>query len=123
ARPILAITDTASAIEAGEFNTKSLDRPAKRTDELGKLARVFQEMAQQVYVREQRLKRQVQELKIEIDETKRKKAVREIAETDFFQELQSKAQDIRKNRRRRGRSADEESDGETAGDDESSSSD
>ncbi|MEM8638674.1 MAG: HAMP domain-containing protein [Cyanobacteria bacterium P01_G01_bin.54] len=104
ARPILAITSAAAAIEAGEFQTQSLDRPAKRTDELGKLARVFQEMAQQVYAREQRLKRQVQELKIEIDEAKRKKAVREIAETDFFQDLQSKAKDIRRQRRRRGRS-------------------
>ncbi|NEO84015.1 MAG: HAMP domain-containing protein [Spirulina sp. SIO3F2] len=106
ARPILMITDAAAAIEAGEFATESLDRPARRTDELGKLARVFQDMARQIHVREQRLKRQVQELRIEIDDTKRKKAVREIAETDFFLDLQSKAQDIRQRRRRKSSSKD-----------------
>lgn len=105
AQPILAITDAAAAIEAGEFETQILDQPAKRTDELGRLARVFQDMSRQVYAREQRLRQQVQELKIEIDETKRKKAVKEIAETDFFLELQSKAQAIRQ---RRGRKSSEE---------------
>lgn len=101
AQPILAITDAAAAIEAGEFETQILDKPAKRTDELGRLARVFQDMSRQVYAREQRLKQQVQELRIEIDEAKRKKAVKEIAETDFFVELQSKAQAIRQRRSRK----------------------
>jgi hypothetical protein len=38
---------------------------------LGQLARVFQRMAREVAIREQRLKRQVEELRIEIDETRR----------------------------------------------------
>jgi methyl-accepting chemotaxis protein len=100
AQPILAITNAASAIESGNFATEILDKPAKRTDELGKLARVFQDMARQVYAREESLKRQVQELKIQIDETKRESSVREITESDFFQEMQAKSREIRQRRRR-----------------------
>ena len=52
-------------------------------------------MADKVRQREQSLKRQVEALKIEIDETKRKKQVSEIADSDFFRELQAKARDMR----------------------------
>jgi hypothetical protein len=44
---------------------------AQRAEELGQLSRVFQNMARQVYAREQRLKRQLQELRIEIDEARK----------------------------------------------------
>ncbi|MBW4459262.1 MAG: hypothetical protein KME47_03355 [Nodosilinea sp. WJT8-NPBG4] len=68
---------------------------ARRTDEVGQLARVFDRMAQQVYSREQKLKQQVRDLRIKIDETKRQKQVQEIVETDFFQDLVAKAQVLR----------------------------
>jgi hypothetical protein len=96
ARPILRVAYAAADIEAEQFQLDSLSPVAERTDELGQLARVFQKMAQQVYVREQQLKKQVQELKIEIDEAKRQKQVSEIVETDFFQDLMGKAQTLRK---------------------------
>lgn len=96
ARPILRVAQAAASIEAEKFAFDSLTPVAQRTDELGQLARVFQNMAKQVYVREQNLKKQVQELKIEIDEAKRQKQVGEIVETDFFQDLVGKAQTLRK---------------------------
>ncbi|MFM7425338.1 MAG: cache domain-containing protein [Elainella sp.] len=96
ARPILRVAHAAADIEAEQFQLDSLTPVAERTDELGQLARVFQKMAQQIYVREQQLKKQVQELKIEIDEAKRQKQVSEIVETDFFQDLMGKAQTLRK---------------------------
>jgi HAMP domain-containing protein len=98
ARPIFEVTDAAADIEAERFNHERLAKVARRTDELGQLARVFQAMAQQIYVREQKLKQQVQELRIEINETKRQKQVQEIVESDFFQDLASKAQTLRKRR-------------------------
>lgn len=100
ARPILHIANAAAAIETETFEIKHLDRVAKRADELGQLARVFQNMAREVYIREQKLKQQVQELKIEIDETKRRKQVNEIVETDFFKDLQAKARNMRSTSRR-----------------------
>ncbi|MEY2977302.1 MAG: hypothetical protein RLZZ435_1441, partial [Cyanobacteriota bacterium] len=84
-----------------QFATEILDKPAKRTDELGKLAQVFQDMARQVYAREESLKRQVQQLEIQIDESKRQQSVREITESDFFYEMQAKAKEIRQRRKKR----------------------
>jgi methyl-accepting chemotaxis protein len=99
AEPILSITNAASAIETEKFDEINLQKVSKRTDELGQLARVFQRMAQEVYAREQQLKQQLQDLKIEIDESKRKKQVSEIVETDFFKDLQAKARKMRSSSR------------------------
>jgi CHASE3 domain sensor protein len=51
--------------------------------------------ALEAYIREQGLRQQIQQLRIEIDEVKRQKQVDEIVETDFFQDLQAKARAIR----------------------------
>ncbi len=85
----------AAAVEAGTFAIGSLDGVAKREDSLGHLARVFQTMARQVYEREARLKRQVQELRIEIDEVRKAHQVAEITETDYFRALTEKAGRLR----------------------------
>lgn len=65
------VTAAAAAVEADRFTVESLDTVAVRSDELGQLARVFQHMASEVYAREQRLKQQVQALRIQIDEAKK----------------------------------------------------
>ncbi|HEY73943.1 MAG: hypothetical protein DRJ03_06570 [Chloroflexi bacterium] len=53
------------------------------------------EKAQQVREREQKLKNQIQQLRIEIDEVKRRKQVEQIVETDYFQTLREKARSMR----------------------------
>jgi len=68
---------------------------ARRSDELGQLALVFQEMARQVYAREQQLQRQVQQLRIEIDHARKAREVADITESDYFQQLLGKAQELR----------------------------
>lgn len=52
--------------------------------------------ALEVYVREDRLRRQIQELRVQIDEGKKQKQVEEIADTDYFQELQRRARQLRR---------------------------
>lgn len=52
-------------------------------------------MLDQVQRREARLKDKIQQLRIEIDETKRRRQVREITETDYFQDLRLKARQLR----------------------------
>ena len=47
------------------------------------------------YVREQKLKEQIKELRIEIDKSVRDKKVKEITESDYFQNLQEKIESIR----------------------------
>ena len=90
------LTDAAAAVEAETFDPDSLTSVAARDDELGQLARVFQRMAREVYSREQRLKQQVQQLRIELDEAKQAQQVAEIVETEYFQQLQARAHDLRK---------------------------
>jgi two-component system cell cycle response regulator len=89
------VIHAAACIEAGDFDCAALNPVAARGDALGQLARVFQNMAQQVYAREQSLRQQVQELKIEIDHVKKARQVAEITETDYFRELTTKAQRLR----------------------------
>jgi transcriptional regulator with GAF, ATPase, and Fis domain len=54
--------------------------------------------AVRVLERERRLKEQIAQLHIQIDHSKRDRQVAEIAETDYFQQLQEKAQQMRKDR-------------------------
>jgi hypothetical protein len=89
------VTAAAAAIKANTFQPESLDEVAGRSDELGQLALVFQEMARQVYAREQQLQRQVQQLRIEIDQARNASEVAEITESDFFQQLLGKADELR----------------------------
>jgi CRP-like cAMP-binding protein len=58
----------------------------------------FFKMVEGVRQREERLKQQVQQLTIEIDEAKRQKAVKELTETEFFENLQAAAQRAREER-------------------------
>lgn len=88
-------SDTMTADKLEDFDFKGLMVVARRADELGQLGRIFQNMAREVYLREQRLKQQVQELRIEIDDAKRRRQVAEIAETDYFQNLNKQAAEIR----------------------------
>lgn len=52
--------------------------------------------ALEAYIREQGLKQEIQQLRIEIDEAKRQQQVSEIIESDFFTDLQARASKIRK---------------------------
>src|SRR3989442_14342339 len=89
------VTAAAAAIKANTFQPGSLDEVARRPDELGQLALVFQEMARQVYARDQQLKQQVQQLRIEIDQARKARDVAEITESDYFQQLLGKAEELR----------------------------
>ena len=56
---VARVTSAAAAAETGAFDPETLTDVAKRTDELGQLARVFQGMVREVYAREERLRREV----------------------------------------------------------------
>jgi len=92
------VTEAAAAVEAGQFGLSSLDGVAARPDALGQLARVFDNMAREVYAREQSLKKQVQELRIQIDGAKKARDVAEITKTQCFVDLSAKAQRLRQRR-------------------------
>jgi hypothetical protein len=54
--------------------------------------------ALEAYIREQRLRQEIRQLRIEIDEVKRRKQVAEIVESDSFKEIQEKARAMRRRR-------------------------
>ena len=95
-RNVARVTAAAAAVEAGRFEPESLADVAQRTDRLGQLARVFQSMVREVYAREQRLRQQVQELRIELSQASQARQVAEITETDYFRQLQAEAQSLRR---------------------------
>jgi DNA-binding response OmpR family regulator len=94
-RNVAHVTAAAAAVETETFDSQALADVAARTDALGQLARVFSRMASEIYAREQRLKQQVQQLRIELDEARQAQQVAEITESDYFQELEAKAKDLR----------------------------
>jgi HAMP domain-containing protein len=99
-RPVFVVTDVAASIEEAKWELEPLDKIAGRSDEVGQLARVFRGMAQEVRTRERQLKQQIRELTIQIDQTKKETQVQEIVESDFFQDLQTRAEKLRRNRRK-----------------------
>lgn len=92
----------AVAVEDGKYQPEMIEAVTKRSDELGQLARVFQRMVRQVEAREQQLKREVNELKIEIDRVKQARQVAEITESEYFQELRRKISELRADRSSEG---------------------
>ena len=95
-RNVALLTDAAAAVEAETFDPAELAEVAGRDDALGQLARVFQRMAEEIYARERRLRQQVQDLRIELDEAKRRRQVAEITESEYFQDLKSRLHDLRR---------------------------
>jgi HAMP domain-containing protein len=94
--PVNCLTAAAAQVEAKTFELEALADVAQRPDELGQLARVFQRMAREVQAREQRLTQEVQELRVEIDQARRARQVAEITETEYFEQLRDKAEEIRR---------------------------
>jgi HAMP domain-containing protein len=114
-RPIIALTRAAEHIGEGDYEQDLSGLIKDRfPDEIDTLAKVFSIMVGKVYQREQTLRRQVEELRIEIDEVKRQRQVSEIVETDFFQELQARARTMRSRSRRPAQSEDQDAPGDKA---------
>ncbi len=94
-RPIRKLTAAAQALKQDNFNPETLTDVSRTQDDVGQLVRVFQHMAVEVKAREQKLKQQVINLKIEIDETKRVTEVASITENEHFRQLQQKIQKLK----------------------------
>jgi len=65
------VADAAAAVERATFDPDSLNQVAARSDALGQLARVFQRMAREVHLREQRLKQQLQQLHADMEDMRK----------------------------------------------------
>lgn len=103
-RPVAAIAEVAEALgegaeEAMACASGDLQTIMTRGDELGQLARAIQRSCQEIAAREEKLRQQVRDLRIEIDRTRQEEQVDEITGSDYFQDLQSRAKNLRRKRR------------------------
>lgn len=97
-RPVEDITKAAVDLSSATFDPTSLDRAAKRSDEVGELARTFQRMGNELVERERKLREQVAKLTVVIDRTKLAESVDEITESEHFQRIKAQADELRKNK-------------------------
>ena len=99
-KPVYVLSGLADKISAdenfaSELESSALQMITRRPDELGSLAQVFKKMAADVFERTGQLKNQVNQLIIKIDEMNRKKQVSEVTDSDFFNDLQKRAGELR----------------------------
>jgi methyl-accepting chemotaxis protein len=96
-RPLLRLTEAARTMEDGKLTSAQASdlQTTAGTDEISRLSQMFGRMAHEVVQREEGLRQQVQELRIEIDQAKRMRQVSEIADSDYFRELQDKIKKMR----------------------------
>ena len=90
------VISAAGAVEANTFDQAHLEGVAARDDALGQLARTFQRMALEVRAREERLRQEVRDLRIEIDERRQTEKVAEITGTEYFKDLRDRAKELRR---------------------------
>ena len=67
-RQVEQLTAAAEAVQGSAYDEATLAPVAARDDALGNLARVFRKMAQEVVAREQRLRQQMRQLQLDIEE-------------------------------------------------------
>lgn len=98
--PLLRLAQAARLMESGALkqDETNLLQQAEGKDEISNLSRVFGKMAQEVIQRETKLRKEVETLKIQIDEQKRAKEVEEITGNEFFATLQERSNQMRARR-------------------------
>ena len=99
-RGVGKVTAAALAVEAGSFTPESLDDVGERADPLGNLARLFQRMGVEVAARERRLRDQVEQLVIAIDEKTKGRPGRRDHRVRLFSEAEGPGQGAGRPQRR-----------------------
>ncbi len=102
-QPLLRLSATAYDIELGNFDPNSLTKVTNRSDEVGELARIFQDMANKIYAREQGFKDQLSLLQTETDKAKKAMLLTQMSDSNYFEQLlvkskrtRSKAEEFKK---------------------------
>lgn len=97
---LVALQAKSKRVAEGDYAPIEL-RVHRFNDEVSTLGELFNIMLDKVRQREQKLQTQVEELKIQIDMEKRSKDVKQIVESEFFQDLKQRAAEVRKQRQQK----------------------
>lgn len=90
------VIGAATALEAGDYDSRPLEPVAQRDDALGTLARVFDRMAREVQAREAELRRAVDALRIEIDRGRVGAQAAEVTGSTYYQRLAGEAAELKR---------------------------
>ena len=93
--------DLAQKIAAGDYSFLDQSQPLLKNDDDSKAAQMlsaFFTMVQKVKEREDTLKKQLEKLTFEIDQTRRKQEFEEITGTEFYANLKEQAKNLRQKR-------------------------
>ncbi|PZO37087.1 MAG: hypothetical protein DCF19_19885 [Pseudanabaena frigida] len=96
-RPIKNLMNAAKQIEEESFDPEELTSVAQRKDELGQMARVFQEMGSTIAERQQGMKSQLRKLREEKDEAKKAAIASQMGQTNSLQSILSRSRAARNN--------------------------
>jgi methyl-accepting chemotaxis protein len=107
-RPLVAVTKAARRIGEGDYDLDlSTIHQVRFRNEISELAEAIEESAR-AHISERNLRQQVEKLKIQINDVKRRQQVEAIVEDEFFQDLQARANEIRARRRGKHTTADDQ---------------
>jgi len=87
--------NAAKQIEEESFDPEGLTSIAHRQDELGQMARVFQEMGSTIVERQQGMKSQLRQLREEKDEAKKAAIASQMGQTNSLQSILSRSRAAR----------------------------
>lgn len=95
--PLEVLSQQAEAIanDVLSLDLEPIQQIKAQDNELASFAKVLEKTAKEVISRTQALKAEIRTLKVEIDQQKKDKQVKEIVDTDFFKELELKAKALR----------------------------
>jgi CRP-like cAMP-binding protein len=85
-------------VASGEYERGFAPQSDYQDRSIAALAAEFAQMAAQVQKREEALRQEIVELRIEIDEAKKERQVGEIVESEYFQNLRAQAEKLRRRR-------------------------
>jgi energy-coupling factor transport system substrate-specific component len=96
-RVIVDLTNAAELMEVDELASRQAKelQATPGNDEISQLCRIFGRMAQETLLRQENMRRQIRQLNIRIDKKKTASQVATIVETDYFQELERKVDELR----------------------------
>ena len=97
-RPIKELMNAAKEIEEETFNPDALQSVATRQDELGQMARVFQEMGSTVAERQQGMLSQLHKLRAEKDEAKKAAIASQMGKNNSLQLILQRSRAVREKR-------------------------
>jgi CRP-like cAMP-binding protein len=85
-------------VASGEYQRGFTPQTEYRDRSVSALAAEFAQMAAQVQKREEALRQEIVDLRIEIDHAKKERQVGEIVESEYFQSLRAQAAELRRKR-------------------------